>query len=210
MDERKLMEQLKTSADSVKIPECLKPEQIKKKLESQSAGQAGKRKAVRRQLAAAACVILCVGCLVWAAVGTGQEGSGSSSQASAAGAGQVESAADNADGDESFSGASMEAAQESAGSAPQGEAQEQYVDSVAGGGYVYQVMVTEGEESWRYRITAAEETTGRQTDELYLEFAPGAKATLDPEGAVFTDGNERELAKIRFDAGKISEESAEQ
>ena len=44
MDERKLMEQLKTSADSVKIPERLKPEQIKKKLESQSARQARKRK----------------------------------------------------------------------------------------------------------------------------------------------------------------------
>ena len=114
MDERKLMEQLKTSADSVKIPERLKPEQIKKKLESQSARQARKRKVVRRQLAAAACVTLCAGCLVWAAVGRGQEGSGSSSQASAAGAGQVESAADNADGDGSFSGASMEAAQESA------------------------------------------------------------------------------------------------
>lgn len=207
MDERKLMEQLKTSADSVKIPERLKPEQIKKKLESQSARQARKRKVVRRQLAAAACVTLCAGCLVWAAVGRGQEETGNFSQASAAGAGPEESAADNADGDGSFSGASTEAEQDSV---PDEGVQEQYVDSVAGGGYVYQVMVTEGEESWRYRITAAEETTGRQTDELYLEFAPGTKATLDPEGAVFTDGNERELAKIRFDAGKISEESAEQ
>lgn len=106
MDENKLLERIRASAQDVQVPDCLKPEEIIKKMnaaEQCGGGTGNKRRSVwKKSLVSAAAVLLCIG--IVAAAGRYLMSGSSSGDASSKASAPMESAAAEPESGERISG----------------------------------------------------------------------------------------------------------